>query len=405
MAENTTQNLAATVPDDEIRFVDILIVLAKHKERILVSTIAAAAIAAGCTLLIPNSYTARAQILPPQSQSSSAALLGQLGGALSGLAGASMGLKNPNDMYVGILTSRSVGDQLIQRFKLQSAYKTKYPSDTRSALQNSSSISSAKNGLIVVEVTDRDPKLASALANGYVEELQKMTQTLAITEASQRRLFFEKQLQQAKQGLSDAEVALKQAQEKTGLIQLTSQATGIIQAASQIKAQIAAKEVALGAMRTFATTSNPEYIRTQQEIIGLRAQLVKVETGMNTGNGDISVSTSKVPEAGLEYVRRMRDVKYYESVFELLAKQFELAKIDEAKEGSVLQLLDPAVEPDKKSGPPRGIITLAVALVAGFIAMCWAFVKESAGNDSSVARMQVLRETLRWRSRAVSEVK
>lgn len=379
MAENPTQSRTGLVSDGEIRLSEILIVLARNKKIILVLMIVAAVLAAGGSLLIPNRYTARTQILPPQSQSSSSALLGQLG-ALSALTGASMGLKN--DMYVGLLTSRSILDRLILRFKLQSEYKTKFPTDTRHALEKSSSVSSAKNGMIIVEVTDKDPKLAAALANAYVEELQKMTATLAVTEASQRRLFFEKQLLQAKEGLADAEIAFKQAQEKSGLIQLSSQATGVIQAASQIKAQIASKEVALGAIRTFATTGNPEYIRAQQEIIGLRAQLVKIETGINNGKGDISIATGKVPEAGLEYMRRMRDVKYYESIYELLAKQFELAKIDEAKEGSVLQILDVAIEPDKKSGPPRTFITLGAALAAGFLTLCWAFIKEFAGKDS-----------------------
>ena len=396
MAENMTNNQNVAVRDDDgIRLLDVMIVLAKNKWRILSSGFLAGTLAGALSLLIPNQYTAKAQLLPPQSQSNSSALLGQLG-ALGGLASASMGIKSPNDMYVGILGSRRVSDSLIQRFHLQQAYNTDLPTDTRRKLQKLSSIVSEKNGMIVVEVTDKNPKLAAALANGYVEELQKLTQILAVTEASQRRLFFEKQVLQAKQGFSEAELALKQVQEKTGLIQLNSQAASIIQAAAAIKAQIASKEVALGAMRTFATSDNPEFIRTSQEISGLKAQLAKAETGLNMGNGDISIATSKVPEAGLEYLRKMRDVKYFETIFELLAKQFELAKIDEAKEGSVIQILDNAVEPDKKSGPARAFIILGAAVFASFMAMCWSFAREtSSRNADDGERWRILRAHLR----------
>ncbi len=387
-------------PDaDEMNALDIMIVVAKNKERIIGATLLAALAAAGLSLLITNSYTGRAQIMPPQSQSGSSALLGQLG-ALGGMAGASLGIKSSSDTYVGMLNSRRVGDSLVARFKLQEVYDKKTLTDTRNALRKATVIAAGKDGLIVIDVNDDDPKRAAALANGYVEELQKLTQTLAVSEASQRRLFFEKQLLQAKQGLADAEVALKLVQEKTGLIAIGGQAEGIIRAASELKAQIAAKEVAMGAMRTFATTSNPEFIKTEREVDGLRAQLLKVETGMNMGKGDISVATSKVPEAGLEYVRRVRDVKYQEAIFELLAKQFELAKIDEAKEGSMLQVLDSAEVPDKKSAPNRTILVLLAALSGAFLAVCWAFAKEISArvrHDARQApRLDALRRAARW---------
>lgn len=387
---------------DDRNLLDIMIVLAKNKERIFITSIVAAIVASGFSLTIPNSYTGKAQILPPQAGSGSSAMLGQLG-ALGGLAGASLGIKNPTDTYVGILNSRRVSDSLIQRFQLQRVYETKLPTDTRTQLKSASVISTGKDGMIVIEVTDRDPTRAATLTNAYVEELQKLTQTLAVTEASQRRLFFEKQLRQAKEDLSTAEIALKQVQERTGLIQLSNQAESAIRAASGLKAQIAGKEVELSAMRTFATTNNPDFIRTQQEIVGLRAQLTKIETGANMGNGDISVPTSKVPEAGLEYMRRLRDVKYYETIFELIAKQFELAKIDEAKEGSLIQVLDSAVVPDKKSKPARSIIVLLATLGAGFLAVCWAFIRETSGqlksDPENNSRIQTLRTFSRWKAR------
>lgn len=389
--------------DEDINLLDLLIVLAKHKKRIIGTSFIVAVLAAGASLVMPNIYVADTKILPPQqAQSSATAILGQLG-ALGGLAGNSLGIKNPTDIYVGMLGSRTIGDRLIDRFDLAKVYETKLHSDTLKVLAGATSIATGKDGLISIQVEDENPKLAAAVANAYVEELQKLMLTMAVTDAAQRRAFFEKQLQQAKQNLSDAEVALKKVQEKTGLIRLEGQAEAIISTAANIKAQIASKEVELGAMQTFATAKNPDYIRIQQELSGLRAQLTKVETGSNKGNGDIAVATKQVPEVGLEYVRRVRDVKYNEAIFEVLAKQFEIAKIDEAKDSATIQVLDKAVEPDRKSKPKRAAMVLLAAVISGFLAICWAFAKEWADSvkhragSEEYARVTMLRAALRWK--------
>ncbi len=379
------------IQEDEISLLDLAITLAKHKKLILGAPLIVAVLVTLISFFIPNSYTASTQIMPPQQQSSASALLGQLG-ALSGLAGASAGIKNSNDTYITMLKSRTVSDNMISRFKLQAVYKTKLPSDTRKALASASVITSGKDGLITVQVDDKDPKRAAVIANGYVEELQKLTNVLAVTEASQRRLFFEKQLIQAKQALGDAEISLKQVQEKTGLLQLDAQAQALIKSGAELKGQIAMKEVELGAMRTFATGNNPDYIRTQQVVGGMRAQLAKIETG--------SVSTSKAPEAGLEYLRKVRDLKYAETVYELLAKQFEIAKIDEAKEGSMIQVLDKAVVPDRKSKPKRSLMVLLSAITTGFLSILWAFITEALQNakkdTETKTQLETLKNTLRW---------
>lgn len=390
----------AEAQSDEIGLLDIAIILAKNKRNILLVTFFAMLVAVGVSLSVSNKYTAKTQVLPPQSNSGSSALLGQLG-ALSGLAGGASALKNPNDIYIGMLNSRTVADNLIKRFNLMSVYDVKFATEARNTLQRASSMVNGKDGLIFIEVTDEDPKLAASLANAYVEELQKLTKLLAVTEASQRRLFFERQLKQSKLELADAEVALKQVQEKTGLIKLNEQAEAIIQAAAALKAQIAAKEVALGAMRVFSTSNNPEYIKIQQELIGLRAQLSKLETGMNTGKGDISVATSAVPELALEYTRRVRDVKYQETIFEMLAKQLEISKVDEAKEGSILQVLDSAVVPDKKSKPARGVIVIFTGFLAAIFAIFWAFLSEafrsSKSNPRNLEKFEQFKMFCKWK--------
>lgn len=380
--------------DDEISLLDLAIVLARHKKSIILSPLIAGVLVFALTFAIPNTYTAETKILPPQQQqSSTAALLASQLGALSGMAGSSLGLKNPNDMYVGMLKSRTASDNLIRRFQLQKVYNKKTLTDTRKQLVKASDIVSGKDGLITVSVEDRDPKRAAALANAYIGELQKLTEVFAVTEASQRRLFYEKQLFRAKQQLSDAEIALKQTQEKTGLIKLDAQAQALVQSVAVLRSQIAMKEVQLSAMRTFATGGNPDYIRVRQEIAGLRAQLSKVETG--------SVTTSKAPEAGLDYIRKMRDLKYYETLYELLAKQFEMAKLDEAKESSVIQVLDKAIAPEKKSKPKRSLIAALAAIAVGFGAILRAFIteglKSAKEDDENAARLLLLRQLLKWK--------
>ena len=389
--------IPASQAEDEINVLDLLIVLAKHKKLILGLPFAAAVLAAGITLLMHNIYTATTRILPPQQQqSTAAAMLGQLG-ALAGAAGSSLGIKNPNDLYVGMLKSRTVADALISRFKLKELYEQDTLVETYKALDKVSDITAGKDGIISIAVDDEDPKRAADMANAYVEELYKLTQTLAVTEASQRRLFFEKQLKLAKDDLASAEVAFKQTQEKTGVLQLDAQGQAMIEAVGALRAQIAAKEVEIGALRIFATEQNPDYLRIKQELTGLHAQLAKYETG---GEADL-VPVGKLPEAGLETVRKMRDVKYYETLYELLAKQYEMARVDEAQDSSIIQVLDKAVPPDRKSKPKRSLIVILTALTVGFLTMLVAFVRESMDkaklDPQQATRITLLRSSLRWR--------
>lgn len=351
----------AAVEDDEISLLDIAIVLAKHKWKLVGIPFLAAVLAAGVTLLMPNIYTARAVILPPQPQSSAAtALIGQLGA----LAGATGALKNPGDLFVGMLSSRSVADRLIERFDLQAQFGTETMVETRNELSRRSSISAGRDGLVTIAYDDEDPQRAADVANAYIEELDRLTQTLAVTDAAQRRLFFERQLKQAKDDLTAAEIALQATQERTGVIQPDQQSRATIDAFASLRAQIAAKEVQLAAMETFATRDNPDYVRTLQELDGLRTQLTRLQRGANPR--DMLVAPARAPELGLQYARAYRDVKYYETLFDLLARQFELAKVEEAREAAVVQVLDWAVPPDRKSKPHR----ILIALISGFVVGC-----------------------------------
>ncbi len=274
-AEPATQP-GTVQPADEVTLLDILIVLAKHKKMIAQATVLATVAALIISFVLPKMFTATTRILPPQqTQSSAVAMLAQLNPLAAGL-GKDLGLKNPSDLFVTMLKSRTVEDSLIDKFDLRKVYGYKTYFDTREKLESRTSISAGKDGTIAISVEDRDAKRAAEIANAYVDELYKLTQTLAVTEASQRRLFFQKQLDTAKQDLAVAEASLRQTQEKTGLIQLDGQAKAIIEATAALKAQIAAREVELERVRLFATEQNPEYQGLTQELTSLRAQLARV---------------------------------------------------------------------------------------------------------------------------------
>jgi tyrosine-protein kinase Etk/Wzc len=388
-----------TTDEDEISLLDLLIVLAKHKRLVLGLPLTVGILAVIVSLLLPNMYTATTRILPPQqSVSAASALLSQLGGAVGGLAGGALGVRNPNDLYIGMLKSRTVADNLIDRFDLNKLYGEEFQSNTRKILEGRTTVVAGKEGIITVEVDDKDAKRAADLANAYADELMKLTKVLAVTEASQRRLFFERQLVQAKDNLTAAEIAARQGLEKGGLAQVDAQGRSMIEVTARLRAQISAKEVQIGSMRTFAAEGNPELQRTQQELETLKRELGRTE-GTSTiavlGKGD------KAGSSGLDNLGRLRNVKYYEFLYEMLAKQYELAKIDEAKDAIVIQVMDKAIEPDRKSKPRLDLIVLLSALAALFVGILWAFVRESmarAKADSQHAsRLLDLKRYLAWK--------
>jgi len=204
-------------------------------------------------------------------------------------------------------------------------------------------------------------------------------------------------LELAKNNLADAEQALKETEQKTGLIQLDGQAKAIIEAVVKLRALMAAKEVELHAMRLFSTEQNPDVILGEQQLSGLRAQLALLEK-QSGGPGNVQVPVGNVPEAGLQYVRKLRDVRYAETIFDMLAKQYEAARLDEAKTAAIIQVLDPAIEPDRKSSPPRTLIIVIVTLLgffgsAGYILLAEALSRVRLNPDVN-ARLTTLKTTV-----------
>lgn len=353
--------------NDEISLLDLMVVLAKHKWLILGLPLLVAVVAAYISMNLPFSYTATARLLPPQQRAPSAvSLLSQLSGGLGGLAGIAGGfVQNPNEIYIGMLRSRTIADNLIARFKLDEAYGTKYSSDTRKVLGGRSSIVAGKEGIITIEVEDNDPKRAADLANSYAEELEKLTNMFALTESSQRRLFFERQLATARDNLSSAQVAARDALERGGIAQVDAQGRALLEVTANLRAQISLKEVQMGAMRSFAAEQNPALRMAQQELDALKRELERIEGSTRSSDiGSSADGSTKKPlgTSGLNNLARMRNVRYFEMLYELLARQYEAAKMDEARDSATVQVLDKAVVPDRRSGPQR----TRFVLIAGF---------------------------------------
>src|SRR5581483_7133258 len=346
--------------DGPLDLLGVLLIIMRRRKKILILTLAAAILATLIVIVTPNMYTATTSILPPQQNESSAnVLVGQIG-MLSGLSASDLGLKNPSDIFIGVLKSRSIQDALIDQFDLRRVYWVKRYEDARRRLNQNSEILAEKEGLISISVSDRDPHRAADLANAYVDQLRLLNQNLAVSEATQRRLFYEQKLAAERNDLASAELSLKQAEDKTGLIQPDVQSRAIIDAIADTRAKVGIQEVKLQAMRTYATPNNPDLKRAEEELAGMRGQLAQLERSTGElGNGNPEIPTRRLPEAQLDYLRRTRDLKYHEALYDFLSKQLEAARIDEAKQAVLIQVVDKAIAPEKKSAPHR---VLAVML-------------------------------------------
>jgi uncharacterized protein involved in exopolysaccharide biosynthesis len=354
----------ANADDDEINLLDLLQVVVDNLRLLVLLPLVAGLLALGITFVMAPTFTASTVFMPPQQQQSGAAMMLQSLGALGGLAGAATGLKNPNDQFVAFLKSESIANALIDRFKLMARYESDFKVDARKKLEATSNISSGKDGLITVEVSDKDPAFSAQLANAYVEELGNMLNRLAVTEAQQRRAFFETQLTQTKDKLTRAEQALGASGVNSSALKSSPEAA--IKAVAELQAQIAAQEVKLASMRGYLTESAPDFKQAQTELGALRAQFAKIEKSSAAPTG-----------ADADYVARYRDVKYFETLFELFAKQFELAKVDEAREGNVIQVVDTAQPPERKSKPKKALIAVLTTLAVGMLLLLFVFVRQA----------------------------
>ncbi len=391
-----TENIPGQPAPEKIDMLDLAIVLLKRKKLIAGVTLGGCLLSVAVALLLPPIFRAETSILPPQQSSSSmlGQLMGQLGG-LSGIAGAAVGIKNPNELYVGMLQSRTVVDRIIDRFDLMKSYDEEYREDARKKLMKYTEVESdRKSGIITVAVEGKDPRRAADMANAFVEELRALTGGIATTEAGQRRLFFEEQLKEAKSELSRAEEEFRGFQERTGALQIDAQAKAVIEGIASLRAMIAAREVQLKVLQTYTTPRNPDFQKVEEEVRALRMELSRLE-GAGGRGPDPLMPTGRMPAVGTEYLRKLRDLKYSETLYEQLAKQYELARIDEARDAAVIQVIDPAVPPEKKFRPKRIAIVILSTAVSFLIAVILCFLLESTGKSATDPETSRKWDTLR----------
>lgn len=340
------------VQDDELRLSlsDVVNALRVHLKLLIFGPLAVGVLAFGVATLISPTFTASTTFMPPQqAQSSAASALASLG-ALGGLAGNMAGVSNPGERYVALLQSVTLSDRIVDQFKLMDVYGFKFRVDARKELARNVRIGlGKKDGLISVEVDDKSPQRAANLANQYVEELRRLTASLAVTEAQQRRLFFEKQLQTSRDQLVQAQQALQASGFNPGALKAEPKAAA--EAYARLKAETTSAEVRLQVLRGSLADGTPEVQQQQAALAALRGQLARSERASDSTDGP-------------DYVSKYREFKYQETLFELYARQFELARIDESREGALIQVLDVATPPEKKSKPRRGIITISAMLTA-----------------------------------------
>jgi tyrosine-protein kinase Etk/Wzc len=369
---------------------DALVTIAKHKRIILGITVLVTVLSMAVVVMIPNRYTADALLLPPsQSMSAGTSMLGQLGGvSAASIFGMGIGLKNPGDMYVSLFRSRPVEDAVIRRFGLLDRYKSKNMKEARDRFERLGAVElGAKDGLIRLSMTDSDPRFAAELVNGYIDEFRKFSANLALTEAAQRRLFFERQLKEAKGNLANSEVALKNTEQTTGVLQIEGQARALIESTAALRAQVIAKQVQIEGMRTFATDQNPELFETQKQLDELQSKL-KALNGVGDGTGDdLIIPKGKLSSAAMEYIRKYRDVRYSETVYELLARQYEMAKLDEARQGTEIQIAAPALPPDKKSAPHRTLTVLTMFTISFFFSILGVILRERLRDSDAASQL------------------
>lgn len=370
-----TNPIPEAAPDQALTLIEMLTQLARRRRTIAKVTTAAILAGAVLGLLLPVRYSATTEILPPrQTQSAADLFLGQIAspnlGSLASLAGGGLGLQSPNDLYVGLLKSRPIADAILRQFDLENLYHARDRSAARQELADNTTIVSEKSGLIRISVTDKSKERSAAMANAYTQQLRLLTQTLAVTEASQRRLFYEEQLIRAKDDLVNAEATFQLVQQKKGLVQPDAQARALIGNIAGLRAQVAAKEVEVQALRSYSTERNPDVQLAESQLSSLRAQVSRLQQpSLSSGPSDSSIQN--VPAAGLEYLSSEHELLYRQTLYDLLIRQYDAARLDESREATIIQVVEPAIPPDRKSSPKRLLIVELAALFGFFAAVLY----------------------------------
>ena len=359
-----SQDAPASSAGSPHRTIALLAELAEHKKPIFFITLICMVIGLILCFVLPERFEGVAVIMTPTARPSMAALIETEGlGALSSIAGAGLGLKDPNSTFIGILQSRTIADNLIYRFHLLDLYRAKDMTAARQKLLKRTDIQEDKSGLVSIRITDNDPRRAADMANAYVEQLRTLTKQMSAEEDARQRSYFEDQLKLQREALITAEVELQKIQQSKGIVQPTGQAAALLGTMVTLRAEIAAQQAEVQALRAYATDHNPDVQIAEKSLEAMKQQASKMsQHGSSADFGDVGLKD--VPTAGLDYIRAERDVQYQTALYSLLLKQYEAARLDESNDAYSIQVVDHAVMPDRRSFPKRTIL-MAIAMLAG----------------------------------------
>jgi len=366
----------------EIPLADLLMAIWRRRlwlaKVIGLGAVAAIAIA----LLIPTKYTSTAQLMPPDQQTlSSTSLLSALSGAGPAASlgtGGLMSTRTPGGTFIGVLSSQSAQDDIIDRFDLRRIYHCKFYFEARKILTDRTTIDEdKKSGIISIAVVDGDPNRARDMAKAYVEELDKIVNRVSTSSARRERIFLEERIQSIKSDLDASSVALSQFSSRNATLDIQRQGEATVEAAGKLQGELIAAQSELSGLKTAYTDDNVRVRQAQAQVNVLQSQLHKMGgEGEDAEGGDLKAdqfmpSIRKLPLLGVTYSDLYRRVMMQESLYETLTKQYELARVQEAKEIPPIKVLDEPQVPEKKSSPHRTIIVLLGILISAFAGIVW----------------------------------
>lgn len=384
--------------EPDINLLDLLITLGQEKWILLVVTIIAALCGIVVSLITPATYVARATILPSQQSVGSGGGLGALAGlsGLSGLAGISSTIKSSDEMFIALMRSYSVQSSLIAQFKLKERYGARNIEEARLALSSTVVIlADKKSGMLSVEVQDKDPEFAAQLANAQVNQLNVILSRLAVTEAQQKRAYYEQQIIKTQTKIPQLELEFKDAQKSSGM-----EVASLLLDAGTLPGQIAAKELQLQVLSKFATDQNPELKRLAAEISVLRAQMARYEFNKTeTKSSEPSKAGQMADRSKSNFIQKATQayntLKIQEALLDGYFKQLELAKVEEAKGGPVVQVVDEARAPEMRAKPERKKIVIAYSVtgfaIAFVLAVLRAFLRHIQSMPDGQKRWSLLK--------------
>jgi uncharacterized protein involved in exopolysaccharide biosynthesis len=372
---------------EEVTLFDYWEVISRRKRAILAFCTLMVLTTLVVSLLLPKIFESTATLLPQLESNNALGLGAFLASSAAGNAAQSLGISlpgapaTPTDIFIAMLKSRIMADDVINRFNLMEYYEKKAMQDARVALENATRIIVTKEKVIKITVEDKDPQLAADIANFYVSNLDRLNQTLSVSKARENRKFIEQRVADTQAALGKVEEALKEFQTQNRTVAIEAQSKAMIEATAMIQAQIMAQEVQLQVMASYLSPNNPEVARVQSSISELRKQLQIMESGKGGKDrlpGDrLRPAITSVPALALEYGRLTRDLKIQETLYALLISQYEQAKLTEARDTPTVQVLDPAVPAERKSRPKISLNLLIAGILSLLIGIFWAFVREA----------------------------